>query len=158
MFYLYYYEWMNNIRWNYPDDKIAVARSLGYTSILGCVINEYWKTSSREVAEKFECSRTWATMLLRKYGFPIRGQGGPRHTLKDFTGEKHGRLFISRSTKHNGNVVTEYEIICDCGNIFRTNPYYISRGHNRCPECRTKNTLPKKEELNEEHCVYTNTA
>lgn len=143
MYYLYHYDW--RINWNYKEDKLAVAKSLGYKGIMEALVKEYWRTSSREISEKFESSRTWATTLLRKNGFPVRGQGGARHTLKDFTGIKQGRLFVSHATKHNGNVITEYEVECDCGNVFKTNPYYISRGLTRCRKCRTINTLPKKE-------------
>lgn len=139
MYYLYHYEWPG-IQYYYKEDKLKVARSLGYKSIMECIVKEYWRVGAKHPGPLFGCSRTWATTLMKTYGFPVKGKGGPRYILKDLTGKKFGRLLVVRITKQVGDVIKEYEIRCDCGNVFKSSPYFRTR-YNRCKNCRTKYIL-----------------
>ena len=137
MFYLYHFEW-HDIMWDYKTEKIEIAKSLGYKSIMECIVKEYWRTNSRSASSLFGCTRTWATQILNKYRFPVRQRGGVRYYLKDMSGEKFGKLLILKPTKSNGCVIKEYEVQCDCGTTFKTSPYFRVRNIESCTVCKRK--------------------
>ncbi len=129
MYYLYHYEW-NKIKrsgWKYGNDKLKVAKSFGYKSILEAFVKLYWFSDIpiNQIAKLFECTPDAIFYALHENGFPVKPQGGYHGTpidYNDLIGKKIGMLMVADHFLKGK--VHYYHCRCDCGR-----PTQVRRGN-----------------------------
>lgn len=113
--------------YSYYDDRIKIAKSLGFDSITEAIIKTYRKNQSTEKTGKiFEFSPTAIAYILKKFNEPMRGPGGAnrgnnipelfkqstydhdRYKLGPLCNQKHEWNNTGKSLRHNAG----YCIMC----------------------------------------------